>query len=316
MGALLALTWLASRAGAATDPTLFAFQIDKQPMAKALNSLAIQANCQMFFEDSAVAGMTAPTVTGMMSTADALHLLLAHTPLEYSQEDGGAIIVRRKAAAVAAAAAPKRRKPAAHLAEVAPTPAVEGPKIVPAPAAPEEGHWMIGLRGARLYPAAPNNAKTSSRWLAELDLEYFYSPHWSGELASGTPRRYTMSLPNSRGANSGVVGSYTQLPAYLTVKYTFLPDATWRPYVGAGMNVISRYQVDASPYSVSSTTVGPAAQVGVNANLGHGWFLNADIKWAWSRPDLRFEGTEVSTVKVDPFVYGIGVAYRFGHSPR
>jgi outer membrane protein W len=107
---------------------------------------------------------------------------------------------------------------------------------------------MIGPRAARLEPAGPNNTETSIRWLGELDLEYFHSPHWSGELASGPPPRYT-------------------------------------------------------------------AGVGVNANLGHSWFLNADIKLAWWHLDLRFQGTEVSTLKLDPFVYGLGIAYRFGNSP-
>ncbi len=86
--------------------------------------------------------------------------------------------------------------------------------------------------------------------------------------------------------------------------------------VGAGMRLISRYQPYASLYRESSIAIGPKAQVGVNASLGRGWFPNTDIKWVWSPPDRRFEGTKVSTLKLDEFVDRIGIAYRFGNSVR
>lgn len=313
-GGLFGLIWLSGHVNAAIDPTLIPFHIDKQPMSQALNSLALQANCQMFFEDSAVAALTAPRVMGLMSTADALHRLLAHTVLEYSQEAGGVIVVRRKPAAVTAATAPKRRKPIVTLAQAAPAPAAVEPQSLPVAAAPVEGPWMVGARGIYLDPANRPGTDASDRWLPEFDLEYFFDSHWSTELAFDLPRNSALSITNSHGGHSGATGRLTELPAYLLVKYNFLPDARWRPYIGTGVNVISRYQVDAGPYSLSSTSLGPAAQVGVQVRLGGSWFLDADAKWAWSRPDLRVDGAAASTINMDRWTYGIGAAYRFGGS--
>jgi OOP family OmpA-OmpF porin len=43
--------------------------------------------------------------------------------------------------------------------------------------------------------------------------------------------------------------------------------------------------------------------------------LNADAKWARSRPDIDFNGESVGRMKLDPVLFGIGIGYRFGGKP-
>jgi outer membrane protein len=43
--------------------------------------------------------------------------------------------------------------------------------------------------------------------------------------------------------------------------------------------------------------------------------LNADVKWARSRPEVEFEGADIGHLKMDPLLFGVGIGYRFGGSP-
>ena len=67
---------------------------------------------------------------------------------------------------------------------------------------------------------------------------------------------------------------------------------------------------------LDSTAVGFAAQAGLDYRLAGNWFLNADIKYVQIEPDLKYDGIKIATVKVDPILAGVGIAYRFlGREP-
>jgi outer membrane protein OmpA-like peptidoglycan-associated protein len=117
------------------------------------------------------------------------------------------------------------------------------------------------------------------------------------------------------GGGSGNAGSFRLMPNFLTVKYGFLPEAAFRPYIGLGLNVTSIYSVNAAPFNLSKTTVGPAAQAGFDIRLSNHWSLNADVKRARSRPAVEFAGENIGHMKLDPLLFGVGIGYRFGGSP-
>ena len=75
-----------------------AFDIPSQPLARALNSWAVQAGLQVFFEQVPVAGHTAPAVGGSGAPREALHSLLANSGLDFTQTKEGVFIVRPAAA--------------------------------------------------------------------------------------------------------------------------------------------------------------------------------------------------------------------------
>ncbi|MEO8407690.1 MAG: OmpW family outer membrane protein, partial [Oxalobacteraceae bacterium] len=45
--------------------------------------------------------------------------------------------------------------------------------------------------------------------------------------------------------------------------------------------------------------------------LDKNWSLNLDVKKVQIRRDLTADGTKLGTVKVDPWLVGVGVGYRF-----
>ena len=321
--ALLCLSGAAPCAHAQADGEPVAFDIPAQPMASALNSWAVQANLQVFFEQGPVQGLMAPPVSGSLAPKQALRQLLANSRLEYTQNTQGVFVVRPRAAV---AARVPRPAPAVAAAPVVAAPLAAPAPVVPRTARDAEGPWIVRLRATDLVPRTRSDAltladpaqevvpadqsRTNSAWAPELDLEYFLTSRWSAELALDLPRSHDLSIGGSRA------GTFRLLPAYLTAKYNFNPEGTWRPYLGAGLNVSSFYDQGAAPaLSLTRTTAGPAAQAGFDVKLSEHWLLNVDVKWARMRPALSGEGAPLGQLHLDPLLYGIGVGYRFGGSP-
>jgi outer membrane protein W/outer membrane protein OmpA-like peptidoglycan-associated protein len=184
----------------------------------------------------------------------------------------------------------------------------------------------IRLRGVYLDPANKSDAipglapkdtiHINDKWLPDLDFEYFFTPHWSTELVLTYPQRQTLTV------NGASIGTFKHLPPVLTAKYDFLPDQDFQPYIGAGVNVTIISDVNLAVPGVgalklNSTSIGPALQTGFDYKIYDHWYLNADIKWFKLRSDVDLAGgARVSTVHIDPFLFGIGVGYRFGgHEP-
>jgi outer membrane protein len=116
------------------------------------------------------------------------------------------------------------------------------------------------------------------------------------------------------------IGTFKHLPPALTAKYDFLPNEAFQPYLGAGINltIISDVHLGVpgvGTLKLDSTSVGPVLQAGFDYKLQEHWYLNADVKWIklGSNVDLVGAG-KVSTVHIDPYLFGIGMGYRFGGS--
>lgn len=305
------------------DEPPVAFDIPAQPLAGALNTWAVQANAQVFFEQSPVEGLSAPAVTGSLPAKDALRALLAHTKLEYVQNEQGAFVIRRKHVVAHHSPAPSPRPSAG--------PTVQAEQSQPAARAPTardlEGAWVIRLRGVYLYPRQGSDAlqlstprpvvvpqdatRIDGGWFPELDLEYFFTSRWSGELAVGLPSVHRLSLRDNAFA-SGSLGDFRYLPGFATIKYNLNPEGVLRPYVGLGLNWTGYFDVNATPYELSKSVVSPVAQVGFDFSLGHRWVLNADLKWARIHSAVRYDEQLVGQMRPEPLFFAIGVGYRFG----
>jgi len=201
--------------------------------------------------------------------------------------------------------------------------------LLAGPAQADDDRWMIRLRALRIAPADTSDAvpalglpsdqiHVSSKWAPDFDVEYFLSRAWSTELLLTVPQRHDVTLPGV-----GTIGSFKHLPPTLTLKYDFRPDSVLRPYVGAGLNVTFISDVNitvpasaaggqALPLKLERTSVGPAAQAGIDFKLSDRWFANIDAKYVQIRSDVKLgDGTRVSRVKVDPWLLGAGGGYRF-----
>jgi len=192
----------------------------------------------------------------------------------------------------------------------------------------DDDPWEIRLRAVYLDPANHSDAYAplaipadaihiNSKWLPDLDIEYYFAPHWSSELVLTYPQSQTVTVEQSALGGPANIGTFKHLPPTLTVKYGFMPDAAFRPYIGAGLNVTYISDVNLAVPTVGTLdldhwSVGPAAQIGFDWKIADHWFFNADAKWAMIRSDVSFEGTKISQARIDPWLLGVGFGYRFG----
>ena len=156
----------------------------------------------------------------------------------------------------------------------------------------------------------------NSKWIPEVDLEYFFTPHWSSELVLTYPQSQTVTAEHSALGGPTILGTFKQLPPTLLAKYDFLPNDRLQPYVGLGVNltIISDVHLlvpTVGTLQLDKTSVGPAAQAGFDYALGSNWYFNGDFKWVMIRSGVKYRGVEISQVHLDPFLFGLGVGYRF-----
>ncbi len=193
----------------------------------------------------------------------------------------------------------------------------------------DEDPWEVRVRAVFLDPengsdsvpalAVPTDAiHINSKILPDVDFEYFVTPNWSAELILTYPQTQDVTVEKSALGGPTAIGSFKHLPPILTAKYNFLPGQDFQPYVGVGVNVTLLYDdniivpVVNDKLYIKSWSVGPAAQVGFDYKIANHWYLNADIKWALLGTYLDLSnGTQLSAAHVNPFLFGVGVGYRF-----
>jgi len=163
--------------------------------------------------------------------------------------------------------------------------------------------------------AIGGEATADSSIVPELDISYFLTANIAAELVLAvTPHDIS-----ARGTTVGDVdlGDVWLLPPALTLQYHIAPDAKIRPYVGAGIN----YTVflDEDPGSVATDIdyedgFGYVLQTGVDVGITDQLAINVDVKKLYLNTDVEIDalGTTVQAdVDLDPWIIGVGAAYRF-----
>lgn len=185
-----------------------------------------------------------------------------------------------------------------------------------APLQAQEGPWMVRFRAVSLKPADKSDAapgipadaiRVSDKTIPEVDISYFFTPNFAAELVLTVPQEHDVTLAGTK------IGTFKQLPPTLLAQWHFRPGQTVRPYVGAGLNLtlISDVKLADGALDLESSSLGLAVQAGVDFQVATHCFINLDVKYVQIQSDVTAGGTRVSTVKVDPMLYGVGVGYRF-----
>lgn len=181
----------------------------------------------------------------------------------------------------------------------------------------QEGSWLVRMRAVQLDPAnksdpvggtgAANLITLNSKAMPELDISYFFTPNWAAELILTYPQKRKVSLDGAQ------IGTFKNLPPTLLMQYHFTPEKTISPYVGAGINYtrISSVKLLGGAGQLENSSVGLALQAGVDFKIDKKWSLNLDVKKVQIRSDVLAGGAQISAVKIDPWLIGVGVGYRF-----
>jgi outer membrane protein OmpA-like peptidoglycan-associated protein len=182
------------------------------------------------------------------------------------------------------------------------------------------GDWILRA-GASWSDPQGNGAELPASTTIEIDnagpelsgdVTWMFAEHWGVEFFTTLPFEHDLIRRDTRG--SAVAGNVELVPITLSLQYHFLPQATFRPYVGAGLTY-GWVDGDEIPTYDFDDDIG----YGVGAGIDMGpadkpWFFNLAVKYI----DLSIDG-DVNTggdqeFEVDPLVYSAQVGYRFGHA--
>jgi len=181
--------------------------------------------------------------------------------------------------------------------------------------------WLMRIRGINMNPDVSSTvnviggeADIDSDSVPELDITYFFTDNIAAELILATTR-HRVDVSGSTLGNVDL-GKVSLLPPTLTAQWHFIPDGTFRPYVGAGLNYTIFYDESAPRGTVNSinyrNSIGYALQAGMDYGIDDHWGINADIKKIFLNTDLELNGGGITAdVDIDPWVFGLGVAYRY-----
>lgn len=185
------------------------------------------------------------------------------------------------------------------------------------------GPWSVRLRATYLETVDKSNAfsalginfasgavSVSDKLIPEIDVAYAFTDTISAELVLTIPQTHDVSL-----AGVGNLGSFKHLPPTLLMQYRAFPGATFRPYVGLGVNYTliwsDKLSVAGVPLSLENDSLGLAAQIGADWKINERWSFNLDIKRAAIRSDVFAAGSRLTTAKLDPWLYAVGARYAF-----
>jgi outer membrane protein len=183
--------------------------------------------------------------------------------------------------------------------------------------AEEQSPWLVRVRAVHIDPAdksdpvggtgASDRLTVSSKTIPEVDFSYFFTPNIAAELILTYPQKHDVYLDGAK------IGTFKHLPPTLTAQYHFSPEKSFDPYLGAGINYtrISGVNLLGGSAGLESHSVGLAVQAGVDYKFDKNWRINFDVKKLQLRSDVSINGSKVSQVKVDPWLIGLGVGYRF-----
>jgi len=148
----------------------------------------------------------------------------------------------------------------------------------------------------------------------ELDISYFFTENIAAELILAT-NSHDVSVS---GTTLGEVdlGNVSLLPPTLTLQYHFAPRASFRPYVGMGVNYTMFYDNDpGQAVSVNyDNGFGVALQAGADIPVNDTYFFNVDVKKLFLSTDVTVDAgvaTVGADVDINPWIVGVGVGRRF-----
>ena len=206
----------------------------------------------------------------------------------------------------------------------------------------EQGTWILRAGVGTVAPDSdnlvlPDFPATGINSTVEVDdgtsltlsATYMFTPNWAFDILAAYPFNHDINLSVVDTLPPGSSVSFKaaetdHLPPTFSLQYHFLPDATFQPYVGAGLNYTTFFSTDVTQDLTDALGVtsldlddsfGLALQLGADWTFSNNWLINFDFRWINIETDATVsDGTtssEIGTVAIDPYVYSINIGYRF-----
>jgi outer membrane protein len=177
----------------------------------------------------------------------------------------------------------------------------------------DQGDWLIRLGVSNVDPKSNNSEIVSvdSAVSATVNFTYMMTDNWAVEVLAAYPFKHDIYL-----VGGPEVGSTKHLPPTVSLQYHFMPDSTFQPYVGLGLNYTTFFSeklygpLEGADLSLDDSW-GLAGDVGADFVLNEKWFLNVSLRYIDIESDAYVNGEFLDKVDIDPWVYGAHVGFRF-----
>jgi outer membrane protein len=190
--------------------------------------------------------------------------------------------------------------------------------------APNEDSGNLKLDGAKV---SGTKATLDSDTQLGLAVAYMITNHIGIELLAATPFNHTVAVKGLGPALDGKLGDIKQLPPTLSLQYYPMETTSkFQPYAGIGLNYTMFFNEDLDSTRKSEgfsnlklkDSFGLAGQVGMDYMLtdrmmlnASVWYIDIDTKATMDGPSALGVGRTKVNVDVDPWVYMVGVGYKF-----
>lgn len=190
----------------------------------------------------------------------------------------------------------------------------------------EQGDWLVRVGGSYVNPDDSSGMVTGigpgsgvavdGAASLSFTIGKMITPNLAVEVLGAWPFKHDISGAGTI-ASLGNIAETKHLPPVVSVQYHFTPKASVRPYVGLGVNYTYFFDEETTG-AIAGTPIdiddsfGPAAQVGVDMDVGKDVFVSADVRYIGIETTATLGGG-LGTVDVDinPWVYTVAVGTRF-----
>ncbi|KIU51142.1 MULTISPECIES: OmpW family outer membrane protein [Pseudomonas] len=190
--------------------------------------------------------------------------------------------------------------------------------------APNEDSGDIKLDGTKV---GGTKATLDSDTQLGLAFAYMLTDHIGLELLAATPFQHEVGVKGLGAGLDGKLANIKQLPPTLSLQYYPMePTSKFQPYAGIGLNYTLFFDEDLSSSRKAQgfsnmklkDSVGLAGQLGMDYMLTDNllvnaavWYVDIDTKATIDGPSALGVGKTKVSVDVDPWVYMVGVGYKF-----
>jgi outer membrane protein len=207
--------------------------------------------------------------------------------------------------------------------------------MVSAASAQSMGQWF-GVIGANKImpkveseevsaPALPNStAGVGNDTKPILNIGYMFTDNISAQLDLGVP--YTSEFYGTGALQgAGKIGTADVLPPTVFAQYRFFqPNATIRPYIGAGVTyAYFRKETGSGQLSALLNTGGPdtsfhldnkwagSVQIGTTVAINQHWFADFGVIKTWLKTKATYSTGQTQGITLNPISFSAGIGYRF-----
>lgn len=190
------------------------------------------------------------------------------------------------------------------------------------------GDLLVRLRAVGVIPDVSGRDKVlhgkidiDDNYIPEIDAAYYFTDTFAAEIIAGTTEHHVKDKGSTLGKTADL-GNVWLLPPTLTGQWHPLGRSAIDPYVGAGINYTIFYDAGGADSIGGQRTkvtyknnFGEALQIGANYQVNGSWFVNVDVKKIFLSTNAVVKLNNVRTtsanVRIDPWLVGVGVGYRF-----